>query len=120
MTEHDMQASIIAEVNLRACQEPQWSLLFAIPNGGDRDIRVAARLKSEGVRRGVPDLCWPLVRGRYSGLFMELKIKPNRTTAEQNEWLASLRMNGYYTCVVYDDPAEAIRILDWYYEGAIS
>ena len=33
--------------------------LFAIPNGGKRSIKTAIDLKSEGVKRGVPDLFIP-------------------------------------------------------------
>src|SRR3990167_7125439 len=34
---------------------PDVRLLFAIPNGGLRNIRVAMNLKAEGVRAGIPD-----------------------------------------------------------------
>ena len=33
--------------------------IIAIPNGGWRDIKTAARLKAEGVTKGVPDLFIP-------------------------------------------------------------
>lgn len=78
MTEHDLQASIIQECDLRANQNADYGKIFAIPNGGDRDIRVAVKLKAEGVRRGVPDLMLLAKRHGYSGLVIELKVGTNR------------------------------------------
>lgn len=113
-----MQASLFAEIDLRAKQDPIWATCFAIPNGGHRDVRVAKKLKAEGVKPGVPDLMWPIVRGRYHGLFMELKVKPNKPTALQEAFIFLLQYQGYFVATVYDDPAEAMKILDWYYDGA--
>ncbi len=45
--------------------------LFAVPNGGKRDIRTASILKSMGVRSGVPDLVLILDKGRT--IWIELK-----------------------------------------------
>ena len=37
--------------------------VFHIPNGGSRHKAEAARLKAQGVKAGVPDLCIPVARG---------------------------------------------------------
>ena len=37
--------------------------MFRIPNGGSRHPAEAARLKAQGVKAGVPDLCIPVARG---------------------------------------------------------
>jgi len=42
---------------------PNARKIFAIPNGGHRNVVVAGKLKAEGVRAGVPDLCFPEARG---------------------------------------------------------
>lgn len=47
--------------------------MFAIPNGGHRHKATAGRLKAEGVRAGVPDLCLPVPRNGYGALYIELK-----------------------------------------------
>ena len=39
------------------------ALLYAVPNGGYRNAREAARFKAEGVRSGVPDLCLAVSNG---------------------------------------------------------
>lgn len=49
---------------------PELKLMHAIPNGGKRDIRVALKLKEEGVKPGVPDIFLPLSRGGKHGLYI--------------------------------------------------
>lgn len=117
MTEHDLQASIIAECNFRANQNDLYGRIFAVPNGGHRDIRVAQRLKAEGVRPGVPDLLLLAPRRGYNGLAIELKVGRNHATASQEDWLLWLRTEGYMTRVVYDSADEAMTIISWYIEG---
>lgn len=75
---------------------PQYSgRLFAVPNGGLRNKLVAMKLKTEGVRRGVPDLFLPVPSNGYHGLFIELKTENGRASAEQKEWLTFLDTMGY-------------------------
>lgn len=52
---------------------PELRWMFAIPNGGYRNKIEAQRLRAMGVRRGVSDICLPVRRGVYSGLYCELK-----------------------------------------------
>ncbi|WP_342343337.1 VRR-NUC domain-containing protein [Ruminiclostridium herbifermentans] len=80
---------------------PELDLMYHIPNGGKRDIATAKRLKAEGVKAGVPDICLPVPRGVYHGLYIELKAGENKTTRKQNEWLEALDNNGYFTAVCY-------------------
>lgn len=72
--EHGEQCTLISWYRL-VCQKFGISeqLLFAIPNGGARDQITGAMLKAEGVRAGVPDLFLAVPRGRYHGLFIEMK-----------------------------------------------
>lgn len=110
MTEHDAQVTVIQYCQLMEREYPELEMLFAIPNGGDRHPKVAAKLKAEGVKRGVPDLCLPVPRGRYHGLYIELKAGKGRPTKEQKEWLHKLTAQGYLACLcVGADPA--IRII---------
>jgi hypothetical protein len=49
----------------------QLSLMFAIPNGGLRHKAEANKLKSEGVKAGVPDIMLPIARpANYTGQSM--------------------------------------------------
>lgn len=119
MTEHEMQASIIAECNLRANLDPRWALIFAIPNGGKRSKATAGKLKAEGVRAGVPDLFLPIARGRWHGLFIELKVEGRKRSREQSLWHVKLQEQCYAVYTVWDEPEQAIRIIENYLEGAL-
>jgi hypothetical protein len=50
-------------------------LLYAVPNGGDRNLRVPRKLKAEGVMAGVADLCLPAARRGYHGLYLEIIVR---------------------------------------------
>lgn len=95
-TEHQLQVSC---VNWFRYQYPK-ELIYAIPNGGQRNIIVASKLKEEGVLAGVPDLCIPIARKSYHGLYIELKVGKNKLTENQKEVISRLVDNGYkcYTC----------------------
>lgn len=80
---------------------PELKLLHAIPNGGSRDIREARNLKRQGVRSGVPDLCLPVSRGVYHGLYIEMKVGRNKPSINQRTWISELRANGYAVSVCY-------------------
>ncbi len=67
-SEHKIQTALCDYLALAARPELHW---FAIPNGEKRHISVASRLKSEGVRRGSPDLVFLLPGGRVGWLEMK-------------------------------------------------
>ena len=70
------------------------SLLFAVPNGGKRDAREAARLKAEGVRAGVTDLILLVPRNGFAALCIELKTKTGKVSDKQRKWQESARNAG--------------------------
>jgi hypothetical protein len=85
--------------------------IFAIPNGGKREIHTATRLKAEGVRAGVPDLFLPIASQGFHGLFVEMKRADGGTvSAKQQEWLDLLNANGYRAVVCHgaDEAIEQI------------
>ena len=93
----------------------EWNKVpvFHIPNGGSRNKAEAANLKRQGVRAGVPDLCIPLARGQYHGLYIEMKSKHGRLSANQLDWLVRLSENGYMAEVCYG-ASEAIACISYY------
>lgn len=94
-SEHEEQAALMRWAWLTESARPELRLLFAIPNGGHRHRAVAVRMKAEGVRPGVPDLCLPVARGGWHGLFIELKTRRGRPSRRQRGWITALRSNGY-------------------------
>lgn len=87
-------------------------LLFAIPNGGQRNLIVAKKLKAEGVRAGIPDLFLAVPRGRFHGMFVEMKkTKGGRVPASQKIMLETLELCGYraVVCHGWNEAREAIQ-----------
>jgi len=124
-TEHGHQAAIFQWV---AIEGRKWNellvLLFAIPNGGERSQSVAASLKAEGVRPGVPDMCWPVPVGVHHGLWIELK-RPGLEgrmlggrSDKQRDWHVGLRKQGYAVATAYGWQA-ACWVLKLYYDGQL-
>jgi hypothetical protein len=90
--------------------------LFAIPNGGSREIITAAILKAEGVKTGVHDLFLPLQRNGKGGLWIEMKApsgpghRAGTPTQPQLEWLGKMQIAGYEARICYgrDEALDAI------------
>jgi hypothetical protein len=94
-------------------KHPELKLLHHVPNGGSRNKLEAANLKRQGVKSGVPDICLPVPRNGFHGLYIEMKWGKNKTTAEQKWWLESLRQQGYKTAVCYDADAAIDTICEY-------
>jgi hypothetical protein len=96
MTESQEQAALFEWAKLSEWKHPELKLLHAIPNGGLRDARTAAVLQRTGVKSGVPDLCLPVARGGFHGLYIELKrLKGGVLSINQKTWLSLLAKEGY-------------------------
>lgn len=116
-SEHDEQCTVIEWCSWNSNRLSGLERIFAIPNGGYRNGREAARLKNEGVKPGVPDLFLPVPRGKYHGLWIEMKRsdRKNQATVNQKEWLGYLKEAGYQTAVCFNAD-EAIESIEDYYE----
>ena len=91
---------------------------FAIPNGGQRNIVVAAKLKAEGVRAGVLDIHLPLARGGAHGLWIEMKAGRGKPTPAQAAEAQQLVQDGYAVAVCWSTEA-AIRVTTDYLRGDV-
>lgn len=67
-------------------------LYFAVPNAARRSPALAAKLKREGLRAGVPDLV-VLTFGRAT--FLELKAGKNDLQKSQEDWRDKLTDKGF-------------------------
>ena len=66
--EHEIQKAIAQYLDVRGLC---W---WAVPNGGNRNVTTAKKLKSEGVKSGVPDIT--LI---HDGMYYGLEVKKPKT-----------------------------------------
>lgn len=113
MSEHSEQVALMLWVRSGAVLDawPELEFLYAVPNGGWRHKNVARMLKAEGLKRGVPDLCLPVPRGEFHGLYIEMKYGRNVPTPDQRRWLEFLKGQGYSVDVCYGFDAAKSSIL---------
>lgn len=100
-SESEEQIALFQWAEVMSGRHPELALMYHVPNGGARMAATAGRLKAEGVKAGVPDVCLPVARGGFHGLYIEMKVKPNRPTKLQLIWLSELTKQGYKTAVCY-------------------
>jgi hypothetical protein len=100
-SEHGEQVALFQRAEAHYSEYPELRLLFAVPNGGLRDKRVAAKLKREGVKAGCPDICLPVARKGFHSLFIEMKSDSGRPSREQLDWVASLQKHGNKAVICY-------------------
>lgn len=105
--ESQEQCALIEWAELASNSHPELKLLHHIPNGGKRNIATAARLKKEGVKAGVPDLFLPAPKGKWHGLYIEMKAPKGTTSEKQKWWIENLKKQGY--CVVVHYSWEAAK-----------
>ena len=94
-TEHAEAVTLMRVIKYHEGKYPSLKLLFAVPNGGDRNKIVAAKMKAEGIKEGVPDYIFPVPCGTYNGLAIELKSMTGYASREQKNWIEQLRNNGW-------------------------
>jgi hypothetical protein len=111
--ERPHQVALIKWVKTVKDTHPVLKLLYAVPNGGDRNLRVARKLKAEGVLAGVADLCLPAARRGYHGLYLEMKSEEGVATEEQKEFLRGVSGEGY-CAVIAQGVDDAKSTLEWY------
>jgi len=68
------------------------SILFSIPNGGQRSVITAAYLKREGVLAGVSDLIW-IYKGKV--YFLEVKAEKGYQSVNQKEFESQVKKQGF-------------------------
>jgi hypothetical protein len=141
ISEHTHQVQVILWANLMAKRKyPMLRWIYAVPNGGNRHIVTARKLKAEGVKSGVPDLCLPYPkRGRVPmdasgedcfdtiygdpfyfccGLYIEMKTRTpmGKISKDQEEWIDYLKGVGYKVVACWSAD-EAIQAIEDYLNG---
>lgn len=115
--ESNEQQTLVAWAKRHEEEWPELRMLYHIPNEGKRSRKTGARMKAEGLKSGVPDICLPVARGGHHGLYIELKRrKDSKVTKEQLEWIADLVAQGYVAAVCRGCD-EAISLITRYLTG---
>lgn len=100
-SEENEQMCLFRWAEFAEVQYEELKLMYHVPNEGKRSRIAGARLKAQGLKSGVPDVCLPTAHGGYIGLYIEMKVKPNKPTENQKQWLRKLREQGHLTAVCY-------------------
>ena len=89
-------------------------LMFAIPNGGKRNVVTAKLLKDEGVRAGIPDVFLAVPRGCFHGLFIEMKKRNGGVVSDfQKSMIERLNDQGYKVVICHGAEAAVTVIVEY-------
>ena len=116
-TEAEEQVTLFQWAEIYSNKWPELKLMFHIPNGGSRNVIEAHSLRLQGVKPGIPDICLPVAKSGYNGLYVELKRKVGgRVSEEQEKMIESLKVQGYFVevCKGWE---EAAKMIEKYLEG---
>lgn len=118
-SEHAHQMALMQWCAQNVNQHAILKRLFAVPNGGERSASVAASMRAEGVKPGVPDLCLPAPMYSFAGLYIEMK-RPELAIAlkgglskDQEDWIKYLLDARYAVVVCYGWQAAVEAIKDY-------
>ena len=107
--ELQIQAALFEWAEIASAKHPELRLMFHIPNEGKRNAVTGYRLKTAGMKAGLPDICLPVARSGRHGLFLELKAEGGRLQDNQKEWIDELGRQGYRAAVAFGfDEARAM------------
>lgn len=96
--EHRIQQACVRWFNI---QYPHLrGRLFAVPNGGRRDVVTGAKLKAEGVVAGVADLILLVTNKAFGALLIEMKKPGGIQSAAQRQWQEIVTRGGEYKYVI--------------------
>ncbi|MFZ2602521.1 MAG: VRR-NUC domain-containing protein [Candidatus Omnitrophota bacterium] len=80
---------------------------------------VAVQMKRAGYRKGYPDISIFEPRGKYHGMFVELKSSTGVASPEQEQWHKELTARGYYAVIMpalpFQKAQEWLKRVTWDY-----
>lgn len=112
-SEDTEQIKVISWAKHNESRMPELKWLYHCPNGGSRNKAEAIKFKQMGVKPGVADLHLPYPKGRYAGLYIEMKYGNNRLQESQKEFLKDMECSGYFVVTCYSARA-AIDVIEKY------
>lgn len=117
-TESEEQRALFEWRDIQKAAFPDLALMYHIANEGKRSPRTGARMRAEGLSKGLPDIHLPVARGGSHSLYIELKStrKGARLTPEQIDWMDRLKGADNEVAVCYGADA-AIQVIMRYLTG---
>jgi hypothetical protein len=87
------------------------TVIFAIPNGGNRTAITGAILKREGAMAGVADLFVMKANPLFAGLFIEMKAGNGKASEAQEAFGQEAIVAGYayYVCRSFDEFTSTVK-----------
>jgi hypothetical protein len=119
VSERDEQIAVFDVLRLNEAEYPFLKWIHASMNGlHSKSARMAADRKRQGQRSGVSDIFIPISRRDTEnlpihGAFIEMKVKPNRLTPEQQEFISFVERQGYLAYTAYSADA-ALNFIEMY------
>ena len=108
------QQRLFLWARMQSGKYPCLTLMYHIPNEGKRSRATGGRLRAEGLKAGVPDICLPVARGGCHGLYIELKRQHGgRLLPAQAEWMEKLKAQGYQVALCHGWEAASEIILEY-------
>lgn len=118
-SESYLQQSIITLLRNYEELYPALQTIFSIPNGiylsGKNKFGIIHKLKAEGLKKGIPDLCLPVKskNKKFNILFVELKTETGKLSEEQIMIIDCLKKNG--SCVeIIRNKKDFIQLINSY------
>ncbi len=113
--ETEEQKAVFKWAALQRGKYPQLRKMYHIPNEGKRSKLNGANLKAMGLTPGASDICLPVPRGKYHGLYIELKAMDGVPSSAQLDFLSDMQAEGYCAAVCYG-AHQAIDLIREYME----
>ena len=108
------QQRLFLWARMQSGKDPCLTLMYHIPNEGKRSRATGGRLRAEGLKAGVPDICLPVACGGCHGLYIELKRQHGgRLLPAQAEWMEKLKAQGYQVALCHGWEAASEIILEY-------
>ena len=111
---HQQQVIEWARMASRSAKYPMLEMLHCSLNGVKLSKPQAGIAKGQGMLSGVPDLFLPVPRGKYHGLYIEMKHGDNTLTENQKKFLQNAANVGFAVSVCYSAQEAIKRIEDYY------
>jgi hypothetical protein len=92
--ELEMYATLKELIKLWSARYPELADLYHISNEGKRSPVVASKML---INKNMPDFCLPVAKGKYIGLYFEVKTPGKKPTKGQLEKLDHLSSLGHLT-----------------------